>query len=135
VVSELTLVVSRHIRAEVCGHEHGRVRGTDVAQGPLALDARTGHMGPLALDVWDVAKKEIMLLCPVWVSWFDVSTRTSSPLGWVIVTDQPMGRLGPDRIRDTIAKNYYTVWGTVASAQYSQFSSIPETEPETDQLK
>ena len=58
-----------HIRAEVRGHEHGRVgaqmprhvdgrvRGTDVAHGPLALDARTWHMGPLALDVWDVAKR------------------------------------------------------------------------------
>ena len=69
VVSEPTLAVSRHIRAEVCGHEHGRVeaqmprhvdgrvRGTDVAQGPLALDARTWHMGPLALDVWDMAKR------------------------------------------------------------------------------
>ena len=81
-VSEPTLAVSRHIRAEVHGHEHGRVgaqlppacerargglvRGhlgcagtgrTDVAQGPLALDARTWHMGPLALDVWDVAKR------------------------------------------------------------------------------
>ena len=57
-VSELTLAVSRHIRAEVRGYEHGRrVRGTDVAQGPLALDARTWHMGPLALDVWDVAKR------------------------------------------------------------------------------
>ena len=56
-VSEPTLAVSRHIRAEVRGHEHGRVgaqmprhvdgrvRGTDVAQGPLALDARTSHMG------------------------------------------------------------------------------------------
>ena len=56
-VSEPTLAVSRHIRAEVHGHEHGRVgaqmprhvdgrvRGTDVAQGPLAL------------DVWDVAKR------------------------------------------------------------------------------
>ena len=70
-VSELTLAVSRHIRAEVHEHEHGRVgaqmppaygrarggsvRGhlgcavgtgcTDVAQGPLALDARTWHMG------------------------------------------------------------------------------------------
>ena len=62
-VSELTLAVSRHIRAEVREHEHGRVgaqmlrqvdgrmRGTGVAQGPLALDARTWHMGPLALDV------------------------------------------------------------------------------------
>ena len=58
-----------HIRAEVRGHEHGRVgaqmprhvdervRGTDVTQGPLALDARTWHMGPLALDVLDVAKR------------------------------------------------------------------------------
>ena len=33
------------------------MRGTDIAQGPLALDARTWHMGPLALDVWDVAKR------------------------------------------------------------------------------
>ena len=81
-VSEPTLAVSCHIRAEVCGHEHrhvraemppacGRARGvsvrghlgcagtgrTDVAQGPLALDARTWHMGLLALDVWDVAKR------------------------------------------------------------------------------
>ena len=81
-VSEPTLAVSRHIRAEVHGHEHGRVgaqmpryvdgrvwaqmrghRGcagtghTDVAQGPLALDARTWYMGPLALDVWDVAQE------------------------------------------------------------------------------
>ena len=68
-VSEPTLAVSRHIRTEVRGHEHGRVgaqmprhvdrrmRGTDVAQGSLALDARTWHMGPLALDVWDVAKR------------------------------------------------------------------------------
>ena len=38
-------------------HVDGRVRGTDVAQGPLALDARTWHMGPFALDVWDVAKR------------------------------------------------------------------------------
>ena len=57
------------MRAEVRVHEHGRVgaqmprhvdgrvRGTDVAQGPLALDARTWHMRPLALDVWDVAKR------------------------------------------------------------------------------
>ena len=69
VVSGPTLAVSRHIRAEVRGYEHGRVgaqmprhvdghvRGTDVAQGPLALNARTWHMGPLALDVWDVAKR------------------------------------------------------------------------------
>ena len=80
-VSEPTLAVSRHIRAEVRGHEHGRVVAdatgmwtgacgrrcagiedalaldTDVAQGPLTLDARTWHMGPLALDVWDVAKR------------------------------------------------------------------------------
>ena len=68
-VSEPTLAVLCHIRAEVRGHEHGRVaaqmprhvdgrvRGTDVAQGPLALDARTWHMGSLALDVWDVAKR------------------------------------------------------------------------------
>ena len=47
---------------DACGrrcHRHvdGRVRGTDVAQGPLALNARMWHMGPLALDVWDVAKR------------------------------------------------------------------------------
>ena len=68
-VSETTLAVSRHKRAEVRGHEHGRVeaqmprhvdghvRGTDVAHGPLTLDAWTWHMRPLALDVWDVAKR------------------------------------------------------------------------------
>ena len=75
-VSEPTLAVSRHIRAEVRGHEHGRVVAdatgmwagacghrcagtgrTDVAQGLLALDARTWYMGPLALDVWDVTKR------------------------------------------------------------------------------
>jgi len=69
VVSEPTLAVSRHIRAEVRGHEHGRVgaqmprhvdgrvRGMDVAQGQLALDARMWHMVLLVLDVWDVAKR------------------------------------------------------------------------------
>ena len=48
VVSEPTLAVSRHIRAEVRGHEHGRVgaqmprhvdgrvRGTDVAHGTVS---------------------------------------------------------------------------------------------------
>ena len=58
-----------HTGQKVRGHEHGRVgaqmprhvdgrvRGTDVAQGSLALDIRTWHMGPLALDVWDVAKR------------------------------------------------------------------------------
>ena len=70
-VSEPTLAVSRARTGVVHGHEHGRVwaqmppacgrardgsvRGylgcavgtgrTDVAQGPLALDARTSHMG------------------------------------------------------------------------------------------
>ena len=66
-VSELTLAVSR-TRTPACARARGRsvhghlgcavgTRRTDVAQGPLALDARMWHMGPLALDVWDVAKR------------------------------------------------------------------------------
>ena len=74
-VSEPTLAVSRHIRAEVHGHEHGRVgaqmppacertrggsvRGhlgcagtgrTDVAQGCAGTGRTDVAQGPLALD-------------------------------------------------------------------------------------
>ena len=48
--------------------------GTDVAQGPLALDARTWHMGPLALDIWDVAKRgdpDPLSRISKLVRWFD----------------------------------------------------------------
>ena len=44
--------------AQMRGHRGCAGTGrTDVAQGPLALDARTWYMGPLALDVWDVANR------------------------------------------------------------------------------
>ena len=70
-VSEPTLAVSRHIRAEVHGHEHGRVgaqmppacartRGGSV-HGHLGCDVGTGRTnvahGLLALDVRDVANR------------------------------------------------------------------------------
>ena len=47
---------------------------TDVAQGPLALDAQTWHMGPLALDIWDVAKRgdpDPLSRISKLVRWFD----------------------------------------------------------------
>jgi len=44
--------------AQMRGHRGCAGTGrTDVAQGLLALDARTWYMGPLALDVWDVTKR------------------------------------------------------------------------------
>ena len=68
-VSEPTLAVSCHIRAEVCGHEHGRV-GAQMppacGRGHARHGSCTGTVGtertdvaqePLALDVWDVAKR------------------------------------------------------------------------------
>ena len=50
------------------------MRGTDVAQGPLALDTRTWHVGPLALDIWDVAKRgdpDPLSRISKLVRWFD----------------------------------------------------------------
>ena len=45
------------------------------------------------------------------------------------------GVFGLDRIRDTVAKRYCSVAGTVAAAQYFPVSPIPETEREADQVK
>ena len=56
---------------------------TDVAHG--IVSTRRMERGP---------REEILLLCPVWVSWFDGSMRTSNPKGWVIVTERPSGPVG-----------------------------------------
>ena len=45
------------------------------------------------------------------------------------------GPFGPYRMRDTVAKSYCSVAGTVAAAQYFPISPIPETEREADQVK
>ena len=95
---------------------------TDVAH--VIVSIRRMGRGP---------REVILLLCPVWVSWFDVSTRTSSPQRGVIVTAR--GPFGPDRMCDTVAKIYCSAAGNVAAAQYFPASPIPETEREADQVK
>ena len=48
---------------------------TDVAH--VIVSTRRMGRGP---------REMILLLCPIWINWFDVSTRTSSPQRGVIVT-------------------------------------------------
>ena len=60
-------------------------------------------------------REVILLLCPVWVNWFDVSTRTTSPTGgdchspWAVWA-------GPNV--HTAAKSYCSIAVTVAAAHY-----------------
>ena len=91
-VSEPTLAVSRvgvgHVPSmytDVCGSVRGH-RGC-----PLALDAQTYTCVDWHYDIQSWPREEILVLCFVWVSWFDDSTRTSNSKEWVIVTTQPMG--------------------------------------------
>ena len=59
-------MVLRHVRAEVRVHEHVLRVGTQMPPACvdghthvlLIVNPRTWHMGSLALDVWDVAKRE-----------------------------------------------------------------------------
>ena len=72
-VSEPTLAVSRHIRAEVRGHEHGRV-GAQMPPACGRARARHGHRTGTTHVTWP--REEILVFRLVWYS-----TRTSSPKG------------------------------------------------------
>jgi hypothetical protein len=63
----------------------------------MALQEHVTWAGELGIRTWP--KESILNICPVWVSWFDSSTRTSSSLGWMYVTFQPMGQLDRTRFR------------------------------------
>ena len=72
------------------------------------------------------SRDEILVLCPIWVSWFDNSMGMSNPKVWIIVTERPMGQMGR---AVTVATRYCSV-----ATQYP-FSPKLETEREVNQLK